>query len=425
MFLSAVPAAEARLSIEITEGVEGALPIGVVPFGWSGPGRAPEDIAAIVSSDLARSGRFAPKPFTELPEQPHAPGEINYPSWRAADIDNLVVGRIAPRDGGGYTVRFQLLDVLKRRQLAGYSIPATEAQLRRSAHQISDIVYEELTGEPGAFDTHIAYVTVDEQDGKRRFRLAVADADGYNEQIILTSRQPIMSPTWSPDGRRLAYVSFEEGRSAVYVQEVANGRRDKVADYPGINSAPAWSPDGKYLALTLSRDGNAEVYLTEVATGKLTRVTRHYAIDTEPAWMPDGRSLVFTSDRGGRPQLYRIDLRRMQPAGKPERLTFEGRYNARASVAPDGRRIAMVHGSGGRYRIAVMDLETGNLRVLTNTRLDESPSFAPNGSMLIYATEMDGRGVLEAVSADGRAHQRLGLSRADVREPAWSPAFSN
>jgi TolB protein len=425
LFFCAVSAAQARLSIEITEGVEGALPIGVIPFGWAGPGRAPEDIAAIISSDLSRSGRFAPTPFTELPERPHDAGEANYATWRAAKVDNLVVGTIAPRDGGGYIVRFQLLDVLKGQQLAGFRIPSTANRLRRTAHQISDIVYEKLTGEPGAFDTHIAYVTADQRGKERHYQLAVADADGFNEQVILKSKQPIMSPAWAPDGMRLAYVSFEQGRSIVYVQEVANGKRRKVAGYEGINSAPAWSPNGRYLALTLSKDGNAEVYVLELATGKLSRITQHYAIDTEPAWMPDGSALVFTSDRGGRPQLYRVALSRMRPAGRPERLTFEGEYNARAAISPDGGRIAMVHGNQGQYRIAVMDLETGNLRVLTRTRLDESPSFAPNGSMLIYATEMNGRGILEAVSADGRAHQRLGLMRADVREPAWSPAFSN
>jgi TolB protein len=259
--------------------------------------------------------------------------------------------------------------------------------------------------------------------GKSRYQLAVADADGFNEQVILSSAQPLMSPAWSPDGRRLAYVSFEEGRSIVYTQEVASGRRVRVAGFPGINSAPAWSPDGRKLALTLSREGSPDIFTVDLATNKLTRVTSNLAIDTEPAWAPDGASIVFTSDRGGRPQLYRIPVRDGAPAGPEERISFEGDYNARARFSPDGTKIAMVTGEGNRFRIGLMDLVTGNVRIMTDSRLDESPSFAPNGSMIIFATDVGNRGVLEAVSVDGGAHQRLGLAKGDVREPAWSPYF--
>jgi TolB protein len=416
--------AHAVLNIEITEGMEGALPIAVVPFGWTGPAPLPQDVAAVVSSDLARSGRFAPMAAERLPARPMVASQVDYSAWRSTGAESLVIGRVQPREGGAYVVEFQLLDIPRGQQLVGYSIPANAQQLRRVAHQISDIIYEKLTGERGAFDTNISYVTEERAaDGKRTYRLAVADSDAYNEQIILTSTQPIMSPAWSPDGRRLAYVSFEEGRSAVFVQEVATGKREKVASHPGINSAPAWSPDGRSLALTLSRDGNAEIYVLDLASKRLQRVTNSFAIDTEPAWSPDGRELVFTSDRGGRPQIYRLAMNGGMPMGSPERVTFEGSYNARARFSPDGRRITMVTGEGNRFRIAVMDLDTGNLRVLTESRLDESPSFSPNGAMIIYATEIRGRGVLEAVAADGRAHQRLGLSRGDVREPAWSPFF--
>ncbi|MGE0080136.1 MAG: Tol-Pal system beta propeller repeat protein TolB [Thiohalomonadaceae bacterium] len=414
----------AVLNVEITEGMEGALPIAVVPFGWSGPAPLPQDIADVVRSDLARSGRFAPLAVDRLPARPTEARAVDYAAWRATGAESLVIGRVRARDGGGYVVEFQLLDVPRGQQLVGYSIPSSASQLRRVAHQISDIVYEKLTGERGAFDTNISYVTEERSaDGKRTYRLAVADSDAYNEQIVLTSTQPIMSPAWSPDGRRLAYVSFEQGHSAVYVQEVATGKREKVADHPGINSAPAFSPDGRFLALTLSRDGNPEIYVLEFAGKRLTRITSSFAIDTEPAWSPDGRHLVFTSDRGGRPQIYRVPMSGGSAVGSPERLTFEGEYNARARYSPDGQRLAMVTGEGNRFRIAVMDLPTGNVRVLTESRLDESPSFSPNGAMIIYATEIRGRGVLEAVAADGRAHQRLGLSKGDVREPAWSPYF--
>jgi len=422
-FLLTTGSAHAVLTIEITEGMEGALPIAVVPFGWKGPMALPQDVSGIVRADLARSGRFAP--LQNLPAQPQDGREVNYAQWRATGAESLIIGRVRLRDGGGYLIEFQLLDVPRGVQLAGYQVPATAAQLRRVAHQISDIIYEKLTGERGAFDTNIAYVTEQRLNGRRQFQLAVADADGFNEQIVLTSGQPLMSPAWSADGRKLSYVSFEEGRSVVYVQEVATGRRERVAGYSGINSAPAFSPDGRKLALTMSHEGNPDIYLLDLSTRALTRITEHYAIDTEPVWSPDGTSLIFTSDRGGRPQIYRVGVRNGVRAGAEERLTFEGDYNARARFSPDGRKIAMVTGDGSRFRIGLLELETGSFRVLTESRLDESPSFAPNGSMIIYATEVGGRGVLEAVSVTGGAHQRLGLSKGDVREPAWSPYFSS
>jgi TolB protein len=417
--------AHAILNIEVTEGVEGALPIAVVPFGWSGPAALPQEIDAIVRSDLARSGRFAPLAVGKLPALPQDIISVNFAQWRGLpqSPESLVVGRVRPRESGGYVVEFQLLDVPRGIRLEGYSIPASAEQLRRVAHQISDIVYKALTGERGAFDTSIAYVMETRMNGKRRYQLAFADADGYNEQVILTSVQPLMSPTWSPDGKRLAYVSFEEGRPIVYTQELTTGRRNRIAAYPGINSAPAFSPDGRKLALTLSREGSPDIFVLDLATNALTRITRSMAIDTEPVWAPDGRSLVFTSDRGGRPQLYRIAMQSGAPVGSEERITFEGDYNARARFSPDGSKIAMVSGEGNRFRIALMDLATGNVRLITNSRLDESPSFAPNGSMVMYATGVGNRGVLEAVSVDGGAHQRLDLTKGDVREPAWSPYF--
>ena len=413
--------AQARLNIEITGGTEGALPIAIVPFGRAGAGAVPEDVAAIVSADLRRSGRFAPLADEQLVARPHEGQEVDFARWRGAGSDNLLVGKVQ-HTAGRYVVQFQLFDVLRGEQLAGYSIRATAESLRRVAHQISDIVYQKLTGERGAFDTHIAYVTVEQgEDGKRRYRLAVADADGYNEQVILTSVQPLLSPAWSPDGTRLAYVSFEQGSSAIYVQYIATGKRERVAAFKGLNGAPNWSPDGSRLALTLSKDGNAEVYVLDLRTRKLLRITHSYAIDTEPDWAPDGRSLAFTSDRGGHPQVYRVQVGARGPIGRPRRLTFEGDYNAAPVFSPDGDSLVMVHNDRGAFRIAVQDLKTGALRVLTQTRLDESPSFAPNGSMVIYATDVGGRGVLQVVSVDGRARQRLALQQGNVREPAWSP----
>jgi TolB protein len=409
------------LTIEITKGMDGALPIAVVPFGWTGTGTPPENIAAIISADLGRSGRFEPLADNDLVSRPTEPEQVQFHNWRMLNVDNLVIGKISPRGAGQYEVRFQLFDVYRGKQLIGYSFPAAESELRRVAHHISDLIYEQLTGEKGAFDTRIAYITTTGSGENKTYTLLVADSDGYNPQTILRSGQPLMSPAWSADGRQIAYVTFEQKSAEIYTQEVATGVRRKVASFPGINGAPAWSPDGQRLALTLSRDGNPEIYILTLSNRSLKRLTNNAAIDTEPVWMPDGRSIVFTSDRGGSPQLYRVATW----GGQAERLTFDGKYNAGADISPDGKKIAMVHGENGAYRIAVLDLQTGLLRVLTDGSLDESPSFAPNGSMIIYATDVGNRGVLAAVSVDGRFRQRLSLQTGNVREPAWAPFASN
>ncbi len=420
--LLAFAPAHAVLKIEITQGVEGASPIAIVPFGWQGQGQPPEALHEIVAADLQRSGFFAPLPERDMISRPVDPRQVNFANWRALNVDHLVVGRMAALPDGTFQVQFQLLDVHKGTQLAGYSIRSRLPDLRRTAHQISDIVYKVITGRPGAFDTRIAYITVTgDRKQQKTYRLAVADADGHNERIVFESNRPLMSPDWSPDGKRLAYVSFREGRSEIYIQNILTGEAVKVAGFPGLNSAPAFSPDGRRLAMTLSKDGNPEIYVMDLATKKLARITRNFAIDTEPAWMPDGKALVFTSDRGGSPQIYRVPVGPNGATGPAKRLTYDGNYNARAAVSPDGRRLAMVHREDGRFRIAVLDLKSGRLQILTNNRLDESPSFAPNGSMIIYATEDDYRGVLAAVSVDGRAHQKLSLQTGDVREPVWSP----
>ena len=411
--------AQAALTIEITEGVAGALPIAVVPFGIEGQGQgvAPEDIGAIIAADLKRSGRFAPLPERDLLARPHEGRDVNFRDWRVLGIESLVVGKLRPLGAGQYTVQFQLFNVFQGTPLAGYSIPSSAADLRRTAHQISDIIYEKLTGERGAFNTRIAYVAVAGKPPAQTYALQVSDADGHNPQSILKSKQPLLSPAWSPDGTRLAYVTFENKRAQIYIQEIVSGKRELIASYPGLNGAPAWSPDGTRLALTLSKDGNPEIYVMSVTARTLQRLTNNLAIDTEPTWSPDGSTLVFTSDRGGRPQLYRMSSN----GGEAARITFEGDYNARGVFSPDGKQIAMVHGNGGQYRIALMDLKTGGVRVLSERTLDESPSFAPNGAIIIYATNEGKRGTLTAVSVDGRVRNRLLLQEGDVREAVWSP----
>jgi TolB protein len=410
-------ATEAAIRIEITRGVDAAQPVAVVPFGWEDEEALPLDVAAVVSSDLARSGRFKPLPVGDMLQKPVEPAAIRFEDWRTVGVDYVVVGRLT-RAGNGYNIRFQLFDVYRGNQLIGYSIPVSQDALRRGAHRVADMIYEKLTGEPGAFTTRVAYITEVRDGDVRRYHLVVADADGENQRVIVQSVHPLMSPSWSPDGRRIAYVSFEKKRPEIYVQDLGSGKRDVVSGRDGINGAPAWSPDGSKLALTLStQEGNPDVYVMDLRSKKLTRVTTSPAIETEPSWFPDGKRLVFTSDRGGGPQIYQADA----DGGTPKRLTFEGRYNARPVISPDGKLMAIVTQEDTSYRIAVMDLATGALRTLTDGRLDESPSFAPNSSQILYATEYGGRGVLAAVSVDGRVRQRLALAEGDVREPAWSP----
>lgn len=416
LLLLCSPLAVAQLTIEITRGVEGAQPIAVVPFDAAEPLAPEEDIAAIIRSNLRLSGRFEPLPAGALPARPATLDGIDYNRWRAVRADYLVVGRVS-RQGERYAVQFQLADVLRTEPLLGMSYTVGRSDFRRLAHHISDLIYQQLTGERGAFATRIAYIASERGTAGDLYTLSIADADGHASRVILRSAQPLMSPVWSPDGNRLAYVSFESQRAQIVVQEVYTGNRRVVSSEPGINGAPTWSPDGRRLALTLSRDGNPEIYILELSSGALQRVTNNTAIDTEPTWSPDGRHIVFTSDRGGSPQLYRIPVN----GGSAERLTFEGSYNAGAVYSPDGERLALVHRRDGRFTIATLELSSGQLRVLTEGPLDESPGFAPNGRMIIHASSEGAREVLAAVSVDGRVRQRLALRSGDVREPAWSP----
>jgi TolB protein len=411
----------AQLQIEIVDGNPSALPIAVVPFQWMEAGAPPAtSVDQVVSGDLYRSGLFDPMAVEDMAERPVDEEAIRFGTWRLLKVDYIVIGKVrTPVDGMGHELIYQLFDVHTQERLLSRITTVGPGDLRFGAHRVADAIYEALTGVPGAFSTRIAYITATGLGDEQKYELVVADADGFGPQSVVGSPEPLLSPAWSPDGKHLAYVSFEQGNSAIYMQNVATGSRELISSGKGINGAPSFSPDGQRMALTLSRSGNPEIYVRDMATGRLQQITQHWSIDTEPVWAPDGRHIYFTSDRGGRPQIYRVP----PGGGSPERVTLEGDYNARASLSPDGRRIAVAQGRGNEYRIAVWDLENERFNILTPGTLDESPSFAPNGSMILYATREGGRGVLSAVSADGGVRQRLVLSEGDVREPAWSPVI--
>ena len=409
----------ADITVEITKGGVARTPVAVVPFGWQGQSAdIPLDIAEVIAADLQRSGRFAPIPEENMLQKPTAGAELDFDDWSFVKAEAVVVGRVVQTGENAYDVSFQLFDVFRREQLVGYRIPASRGTMRIVAHRAADMIYEKLTGIKGVFATKVAFVTAERRQDVQTFRLVVADQDGANETVILQSTDPIMSPAWSPDSRRLAYVSFENDRSSVWVQTLRTGNRIQVSNKPGINGAPSFSPDGRQLALTLGGiDGNLDIHVLDLSTRQTRRLTTHRAIDTEGSWSPDGRYIYFTSDRSGGPQVYRVPA----AGGTPERVTFEGSYNARPRLSPDGKRLAMVHLDRGNYRIAVMDVKSKELLVVSAGQQDESPSFAPNSDTLIYATRQARNGVLETVTADGLIRQRVSSGQGDVREPVWSP----
>lgn len=419
LWLFACVTQAAELSIEITRGADNPTSIAVVPFGATPGLLPPTAIDAVVSADLQRSGLFAPMKVSDMIAQPHDQSQVFYNDWRLLGTDYLVIGRMSRDAAGLYRVQFDLVDVLRQSLLLQETVNGSENQLRDIAHYVADKVYEKLTGIKGAFSTKVAYVSVAQTGNRQNFRLIKADADGERAQMILESPEPILSPTWSPDGRQLAYVSFEDRRPGIYRQVIATGEREKLTSFPGLNGAPSWSPDGRRLAMVLSKDDNPEIYVMDLATRQLTRLTNHFAIDTEPAWMPDGRSIVFTSDRGGKPHIYQVDV----ATRELKRLTFEGAYNSRPRPMPDGSGIVYVHRSdpGGPFHIALQNLQRNTVRVLTETSYDESPSVAPNGSMIIYATKRLGKGILAVVSVDANVKYFLPSAAREVREPAWSP----
>lgn len=407
--------ARAELTIEITQGVDDPTSIAVVPFGGVGS-TAPESISLIISNNLERSGLFAPIPVRNMLAHPVKEADIFYRDWRMLGSNYLVIGNVY-QEAGSYALEYELYDVLAQKQMFSSVVRGEASALRDMAHAASDRIFEEITDIRGVFATKIIYVEDMRRDGPNRYRLVKADADGAREQILFSSSEPIMSPAWSNNMRQVAYVSFETSRPAIYRLDIASGARQQITNYRGLNNAPSWSPDDTKLAFVLSKDGNPDIYVKDLISGTLTRVTRHFGIDTEPNWTPDGKSLIFTSERGGKPQIYQIGL----ASGRVERLTFDGDYNARPRITADGKSLVMVHRENGVFHIAWQDLASGRIRVLTETWLDESPTLAPNGAMLLYATQHNNKGVLAAVSMDAGVKYRLPSKTGDVREPSWSP----
>lgn len=408
--------ASAALRIEINKGVTAAVPIAVVPFAVQGNGNVPLDVAGIVARDLKASGSFSPLARSKMLAQPSLPKQVDYKNWREVAVDDLVIGQVSAT-ASGYSVTFHLLDVYGGSQLAGYTIKVGPHGLRRAAHHVADLIYEKLTGETGPFESRIAFVSVNRADKQYPYRIEVASWDGHDVHTVVRSKGALMSPTWSPGGKRLAFVAFHQGHSIVYVQNLRTGKLRKVADHPGINSAPAWSPNGQDLAMSLSFPGNAEIYVLNLQSGHLRRLTHSPAIDTEPSWLPDGKKLVFTSDRGGRPQIYEIGA----DGGSATRLTYNGKSNADGEISPDGKSLLMVHQDNKGYTIAVMDLKTHTLTTLTPGPLDESPSYSPGGAMIVYSPATPkGRG-LAIISADGQVRESITLP-GEAQEPSWSPS---
>ena len=404
--------ANAALEIEISGGGSSQIPIAVVPFG--GAANTKENINEIIAADLNRSGLFRLLETRGMANLPTSPAQIKYAEWVALQAQAITVGNVESVAGGRLKVSFQLLDALKQTQLAGMDYQIAPSQTRTTAHKIADIIYQKLTGQSGIFASRIAYIT---KSGKR-YALQVADADGYSPQTVVSSNEPLISPSWSPDGTKLAYVSFEKKKPIIFVQSLTSGSREILANYKGNNSAPAWSPDGSKLAIVLTYGDNSQIYTISANGGGLKQITKSTAIDTEPAFSPDGSMIYFSSDRGGRPQIYKVSAN----GGSPSRVTFEGSYNVSPRFSPDGKSLAYIRNDGGKFKVAMQDLASGQVQILSEGSQDESPSFAPNGRVILYATKVRGRGALAAVSSDGKVRQRLNdATGGDVREPAWGP----
>ncbi len=420
LLLVAVPAlaADSLDTIIIDAGYDKQTTIAVVPFSQGPEFDGQEPLSEIIQFDLARSGQFAPTARDNMLSFPNRRDDVFFRDWRVLGVEYLVIGRASIDAAGKLKVDYHLFDVFNEREMIVDAVVTSRSKWRDAAHKVADEVFEAITGIPGAFSTRILYVLAQNVSTENaRFSLQLADADGQRAETLFSSPEPILSASWAPDGKSVTYVSFETGKQAIVLQDLVTGGRELITNFSGINGSPVLSPDGQRLAMVLSKDGNPEIYVMNLADRSLRRITRHHAIDTEPSWTEDGRHLIFTSDRGGRPQIYRVEL----TSNLVDRLTFEGPYNASAKLLPDGEHLVFVHRRNGIDHIAWQDLERDDLRVLTQTSLDESPSVAPNGTMLIYATQVEGRGILAVVSIDGRVKYRLPSSAGDVREPAWSP----
>lgn len=424
---TSAPQAPSATPIVIDQGNVGAIQIAVVPFAWQSAGLPPgadQDVAKVIRADLNRVGTFRALSEDRYIDLPSTLTEVNFDTWKLMKQQYVVVGRVLDHPAGGFRIEFQLARTADGQSLLGQALIKQAGDLRSAGHEIADAIYEQITKVRGAFSTRIAYVMAQGSGRDMRYRLVVADADGFNPQSVVQSAEPLLSVAWAPDGKQLAYVSFERGNSAIYTQDISTGARRLVSSFKGINGAPAYSPDGSKLALTLSRSGNPEINVYDFASNQYTQLTRHFSIDTEPVWTPDGREILFTSDRSGKPQIYRINA----GGGDAQRVTSMGEYNARATVSYDGRMIAMVQGNRNVYRIAVLDRtrgEPGENRVLTpRGTLDETPSFAPNASMVLYASREGTRGVLHVASVGKGTsviHRVVYADVGDFREPAWGP----
>ncbi len=416
--LFAGPAAAQSLNVDIVGGVKTATPIVVVPFAQQGGVPLSTDIADVMRNDFNRSGKFRSLAKSDIVESPAKGADIKFATWRLLKQDYITVGRVSDAGGGMSRVEYELWDVNKQQSLLAQAFTVPAGDLRGVAHQIADQIYEKITGVRGAFWTRIAYITAVGLGNNTSYSLIVADSDGFNPQVVARSKESLLSPAWSPDGRKIAYVSFESGNSNIYIQDITTGSRQLVSSHKGINGAPAWSPDGRKLALALSYVGNPEIFVLDLGSRQETRLTNSLAIDTEPTWAPDGQSIYFTSDRSGRPQIYQVPA----GGGAAERVTFQGQNNLKASVSYDGKQIAMVQGNGNVYRIAILDRSLGGqVRYVSPGPIDDAVSFAPNASMLLYAATEGSRGVLYSVSNDGMVRQRLALAAGNVQEPAWGP----
>ena len=399
-------------TIEITGGVSKQINIAVMPYKEINPNQSIERMHQIISTDLYRSGFFRPLDVNGLLNKPSILSEINYPEMSAIEAQVMTLGQI-DINGSQMKVNWFLVDVNKKLILTTMEYSGPIQQYRLIAHKISDVIYEKLTGIPGVFSTKISYIT----KNKGRYSLNVADADGFNVQSVVGSTQPLISAKWSPDGTKIAYVSFEKKKPVIYIQSLVTGQRTVLANFKGNNSAPAWAPDGRRLAIVLTYNANSQIYLIDADGSNLKPLIQSAHIDTEPVWSPDGRFIYFTSDRGGRPQIYKV----ASLGGEPQRISFEGSQNLNPNISADGKLLTYISHDEGRFRVLLHDLVSGQVSKITDGPFDESPKFSPNGHVILYTHKINGSGELSTISIDGLVRQSFNIHADDIREPGWAP----